>query len=161
MRERRQNGHLRDVPQPDDAITNRTGCTCHQEFFLFYFFLPLLRLRPPRFRGTFPPFSRASLRAIAIACFRLFTREPELLLSVPFFRRSIADVTRFFADLPSLAITTSAVHDANAMRAWHLACSSDGADLDGGRQPQPHQPSSADQTRHPGRLDWPRSSGRL
>ena len=55
-------------------------------------------------RGTLPPFSRASLRPIAIACFRLVTFRPELLLSVPFFRRRIADSTRFDAARPYLAI---------------------------------------------------------
>jgi hypothetical protein len=43
-------------------------------------FLPCLRRR-----GTLPPFSLASLKPIAIACLRLVTRRPELLLSVPFF----------------------------------------------------------------------------
>jgi hypothetical protein len=54
--------------------------------------------------GTFPPFSLASLRPIAMACFRLFTLRPELLFSVPFLRRRIADFTRFCADLPYLAM---------------------------------------------------------
>ena len=45
-------------------------------------------------RGTLPPFSLASLRPIAIACLRLVTFRPELLLSVPFLRRRIADATR-------------------------------------------------------------------
>jgi hypothetical protein len=44
-----------------------------------------------------PPFSRASLNPIAIACLRLVTVRPELLLSVPFFRRLIAEATRFDA----------------------------------------------------------------
>ena len=69
-------------------------------------FYPALRFRPlvPRFRGTFAPFWRASLRPIAIACFRLFTLRPELLLSVPFFLRSMADFTRLPAALPYLAM---------------------------------------------------------
>jgi hypothetical protein len=46
-------------------------------------------------RGTFPPFSRASLKPIAMACLRLVTFRPELLFSVPFFLRCIADLTRF------------------------------------------------------------------
>jgi hypothetical protein len=50
--------------------------------------------------GTFPPFSRASLNPIAIACLRLVTFRPEPLLSVPFFVRLIADSTRFEADRP-------------------------------------------------------------
>jgi len=61
-------------------------------------FLEVLR------RGTFAPFSRASLKPIAIACFRLVTLPPEPLLSVPFFRRLIADRTRFEAAFPYLAI---------------------------------------------------------
>ena len=55
-------------------------------------------------RGTFAPFLRASLRPIAIACFRLLTVRPEPLLSVPFFLRCIADLTRFPAALPYLAM---------------------------------------------------------
>jgi hypothetical protein len=45
--------------------------------------------------GTFAPFSRASLRPIAMACLRLVTRRPDPLLSVPFFFRCIADFTLF------------------------------------------------------------------
>jgi hypothetical protein len=42
--------------------------------------------------GTFSPFSRASLRPMAIACLRLFTVRPERpLLSDPLLRRRIAD----------------------------------------------------------------------
>jgi hypothetical protein len=68
---------------------------------------------PPDFRedppddlrlGTFAPFSRASLRPIAIACFRLFTLPPEPLLSVPCFLRRIADSTFLDADLPYFAM---------------------------------------------------------
>jgi hypothetical protein len=55
-----------------------------------YFFLAV------RFRGgTFAPFSRASLRPMAIACLRLFTLRPEPDLSVPFLRRRIALATVF------------------------------------------------------------------
>ena len=60
-----------------------------------------------RARGTLAPFRRASLRPIAIACFRLVTFLPELLLSVPFLRRRIVEATFFAADLPYLAIQTS------------------------------------------------------
>src|SRR5262245_32619807 len=55
-------------------------------------------------RGTFAPFSRASLRPIAIACLRLFTLRPEPLFRVPFFLRCIADLTRLLAALPYLAM---------------------------------------------------------
>ena len=55
-------------------------------------------------RGTFAPFFRASLNPIAMACFRLLTLLPEPLLSVPFFRRCIADLTVFDADLPYFAM---------------------------------------------------------
>src|SRR5213592_1976219 len=65
--------------------------------------------------GTFPPFCLASLRPIAIACFRLFTLRPELLFKVPFFRRCIADLTRFCADLPYLAIESP-------WRVKHMPC---------------------------------------
>jgi hypothetical protein len=54
--------------------------------------------------GTFAPFFRASLRPMAIACFRLFTLRPDPLLSVPFFLRRIADSTRFDADFPYFAM---------------------------------------------------------
>ena len=57
--------------------------------------------------GTLPPFSRASLSPIAIACLRLVTFWPELLFSVPFLRRRIADSTFFSADFPYLAMATS------------------------------------------------------
>jgi hypothetical protein len=42
------------------------------------------------FFGTFFPALRACDRPIAMACFRLFTRRPLPLLSVPFFRSCIA-----------------------------------------------------------------------
>jgi uncharacterized protein (DUF1810 family) len=57
--------------------------------------------------GTFAPFSRASLRPIAIACLRLFTFRPEPLVSVPFFLRRIADRTDFDAPRPYFAIRSS------------------------------------------------------
>jgi hypothetical protein len=58
-----------------------------------------------RFRaGTLPPFSRASLNPMAMACLRLVTLRPEPLFKVPDFRRFIAEDTRFFADPPYLAI---------------------------------------------------------
>jgi len=62
-----------------------------------------LFLREPAedFRGgTFPPFCRASLNPMAMACFRLFTLAPELLFNVPFFRRCMADFTRSPAAFP-------------------------------------------------------------
>jgi hypothetical protein len=51
------------------------------------------------------PFFLASLKAIAIACFRLFTFRPEPLFNVPRFLRRIADSTFFDADRPYFAIT--------------------------------------------------------
>jgi hypothetical protein len=65
----------------------------------YRFLDPRLRL-PEDFRGTFAPFLRASLSAIAIACLRLLTVCPEPLLSVPFFRRRIVDFTFFDAAFP-------------------------------------------------------------
>lgn len=66
-----------------------------------------LAFRPPfLFRGTFAPFSRASLKPIAIACFRLVTLRPDPLFSVPFFFRCIADLTRLPAAFPYFAIAT-------------------------------------------------------
>jgi hypothetical protein len=59
------------------------------------------------FCGTLAPFSRASLSPMAIACFRLRTFPPEPLLSVPCFRRRIADSTPFEADFPYFATPTS------------------------------------------------------
>jgi hypothetical protein len=55
-------------------------------------------------RGTFPPFSRASLSPMAIACLRLLTFLPDPLFKVPFFLRCIADFTRFEAALPYFAM---------------------------------------------------------
>jgi hypothetical protein len=57
--------------------------------------------------GTFAPFFRASLSAMAIACLRLFTFWPDPLLSVPFFRRRMVDSTFFDAALPYFAMLTS------------------------------------------------------
>jgi hypothetical protein len=54
--------------------------------------------------GTFAPLLRASLRPIAIACFRLVTLRPDPLVSVPLFRRRIADFTFFDADRPYFAM---------------------------------------------------------
>jgi hypothetical protein len=64
---------------------------------------------PVGLRGTFAPFFRASLRPIAIACFRLFTVRPEPLLSVLFFRRCIVDFTFLDADLPYFAMAPPGV----------------------------------------------------
>ena len=52
-----------------------------------------------------------------MACFRLRTRAPDPLLSVPRFRRCIADFTRFCADLPYLAMVILGVFLANDMLA--------------------------------------------
>jgi hypothetical protein len=43
-----------------------------------------------RLRGTFAPFSRASLNPIAIACLRLLTLAPDPDFKVPRLRRRIA-----------------------------------------------------------------------
>jgi hypothetical protein len=67
----------------------RIGVRLVDHFFLF---------------GTLAPFFRASLRPIAIACFRLRTFRPDPLFSVPFFLRRIADSTRLPAAFPYLAI---------------------------------------------------------
>jgi hypothetical protein len=76
-----------------------------------------LRFRDDFRGGTFAPFSRASLRAIAIACLRLVTFRPDPLFSVPFFRRRIADSTFFEADLPYFAMTCLPAAPANRMLA--------------------------------------------
>jgi hypothetical protein len=71
--------------------------------------------------GTFAPFSLASLSPMATACLRLVTRRPELLSSVPFFRRRIADATVFEADFPYFAIWRSFPGIVSARRdAWRL-----------------------------------------
>ena len=69
------------------------------------------RQREARARGTFAPFWRASLRPIAIACLRLVTLRPEPLLSVPLFRRCIADFTVICALLLYLAIPITFSND--------------------------------------------------
>ena len=108
MRERGQHRDLRDVPEADDRVADGAVTTGrHQDC------LPALDRLREDFRGTLAPFRLASLRPIAIACFRLFTRPPEPLFSVPFFRRCIADFTRFEADFPYLAIGTSPALPAN------------------------------------------------
>lgn len=53
-----------------------------------------------RLRGTFSPFSRASLIPIASACLRLVTLRPPRVLSVPLLRRRIALPTVELAFLP-------------------------------------------------------------
>jgi 1-deoxy-D-xylulose-5-phosphate synthase len=59
---------------------------------------PRLRLRPPRFFGTFFPFRRAFESPIAIACLRLLTLRPlRPLLRVPRLRLRIARSTSFDA----------------------------------------------------------------
>jgi hypothetical protein len=58
---------------------------------------------PEDFLGTLAPFFLASDSPIAIACLRLVTLPPLPPfpdLSVPFFRRRIADSTRLLAALP-------------------------------------------------------------
>jgi hypothetical protein len=72
-------------------------------------------------RGTFAPFSLASLSPIAIACFRLFTVRPELLFRVPFLRRRIADVTLFEADRPYFAICLFLLASIVGTGAWFVA----------------------------------------
>jgi hypothetical protein len=84
------------LPRPQDS---RPGTASSA-----YFFFDVVRAVR---RGTLAPFDRASLSAIAIACFRLFTFAPELLRSVPFFLRRIADSTDLLAALPYLAIVPS------------------------------------------------------
>jgi hypothetical protein len=54
--------------------------------------------------GTLPPLLRASLSPMAMACLRLLTLRPELLLSVPRLRRRIVDSTFLEADLPYFAM---------------------------------------------------------
>lgn len=74
------------------------------------------RDRDARLReGTFAPFSRASLRPIAIACLRLVTRRPDPLLSDPLFRRRIVDSTVFCAPFPYFAMNTPAARWVQSM----------------------------------------------
>ena len=98
--------------------SSRTAVARQRELFFLDEdrFLELLREEPfleeLRFRGTFPPFFRASERPIAIACLRLFTvppLPPGPLFSVPFFRRFIAPSTSFEALREYLAIGLSFV----------------------------------------------------
>jgi hypothetical protein len=69
-------------------------------------FRPLELLRElERLRGTFAPDRRASLKPIAIACFRLVTLRPELPdRSVPCFRSCITLRTFSPAFLPYFAM---------------------------------------------------------
>jgi hypothetical protein len=63
------------------------------------------RMLELRRRGTFAPLLRASLKPMAMACFRLFTRPPlppGPLLRVPRFRRRIALSTLRLAPAPYL-----------------------------------------------------------
>src|SRR5262245_12768121 len=84
---------------PETTTAYRTGLPRVAIYFL----------RPRELlRGTFAPLRRDSLSAIAIACLRLLTRRPDPLLSVPRFRRCIADFTFFETDFPYLRIFTSA-----------------------------------------------------
>jgi hypothetical protein len=72
-----------------------------------YFFLDV-RLRPPRFRGTFPPSRRASLNPIAMACLRLVTLRPDRPeRREPRLRLRIAPATFRPAFLPYFAIEIS------------------------------------------------------
>jgi hypothetical protein len=73
-------------------------------------------------RGTFAPFFLASLRPIAIACFRLVTFLPDPLLSVPFFRRCIVDFTFFDADLPYFAIVPPCAAVLFPLRFFRAGC---------------------------------------
>ena len=70
--------------------------------------------------GTLAPFLRASLNPIAIACFRLFTVRPDPLFRVPFFRRLIADFTRFDAARPYFAMRHLGSSDCMAVPAERL-----------------------------------------
>jgi hypothetical protein len=103
------------MSKADDGVADRPGGAAPRGSRRHgYFFRPVRERdfdrEPERddFRGTLAPLSRASLRPIAIACLRLVTRRPEPLFNVPFFRRRIADSTFLDADLPYLAIQTSA-----------------------------------------------------
>src|SRR3954463_295633 len=71
---------------------------------------PVFRLRAPpfRLRGTLAPACRASLRPIAMACFRLVTLLPDRPdFSVPRLRSCIARLTLLCAFLPYFAIHSS------------------------------------------------------
>jgi hypothetical protein len=80
-----------------------------------------------RLLGTFAPFSRASLRPMAIACFRLVTFAPDPLLSVPRLRRRIADSTFFDADFPYFAISLPPIAYFNGSVAFAGSMSPGGA----------------------------------
>jgi len=90
--------YARKKPRPLPGFCFSVG---YREDFLLEDF------RPADFRGTFAPFFRASESPIAIACLRLVTLPPLPPfpdLSVPFFRRRIADSTRLPAALPYLRL---------------------------------------------------------
>ena len=75
--------------------------------------------------GTLAPFSRASLRPMAIACLRLVTLRPDPLLSVPFFRRCIADRTVSWLFFPYLALDPPAMRrarDVPMARSGRVGC---------------------------------------
>src|SRR4030095_6552082 len=94
------------MAQADDRISNGRS-SWHYRFLPPRLDVLLERFRDPLddFRGTLAPFLRASLSPIAIACLRLLTLPPDPLFSVPFFRRRIADSTRFDAAFPYLAMS--------------------------------------------------------
>jgi hypothetical protein len=100
------------MPEPDDGVADDAFAACGHPYLFFD-----VDLREVFRDGTFAPFSRASLSPIAIACLRLVTFLPELLLSVPFFFRRIADSTLFDAALPYFAMRAS------SCRALQAACS--------------------------------------
>src|SRR5437773_9960794 len=59
------------------VLRRYTSRVCYFELFLEAdFFVAPFRLVAPFFLGTFSPARRASLKPIAIACFRLFTLPP-------------------------------------------------------------------------------------
>jgi len=89
-----------------DGRSRDPTTACGQRFLLEPF-REELRFRDDFRDGTLPPFSRASLSPIAIACLRLVTFRPDRpLFKVPFFRRRIADSTFFEADRPYFAMYT-------------------------------------------------------
>lgn len=95
-------------------------------------------LRRDDFLGTFAPFFLASLKPMAMACFRLVTRRPDPLLSVPRLRRRMADSTRFCADLPYLAIVPLGVFNAgeNARPGLRWSALVAGRTILAGQQPE-------------------------
>src|SRR4051812_18412943 len=98
--------------EPEDSTTTYVGQGAKVSGKWGYFLRdPAFRapLRAPAFRlrGTLPPSLRASLRPIAIACFRLVTFRPERPdFSVPCFRSCIARLTLLCAFFPYLAMHT-------------------------------------------------------